>query len=346
VILNAYAVLDAFVSLLRLGLALPVVWLACAAWQTWRQAALAPDARKALEDRCYLLYLLGCLSLALNVLSWPVFYLLLESYVTEWPGLTCVYGVTRVGAGSVGSSRFLPPLLAALQTSKPLLVFLSGAWFVLYLINRQTRTAPLTGRVLLLILAAGLLGGADAAAELAYLLIPKKEEFLASGCCTAAFAEYGPTRFVPKRHLGEAVGAWLSLAYYAANAGMILLLGWCARLSRRRLPAGWLAALFVAALVCLAVSAAFLIEVSPRLLHLPGHYCPYDLASRAPRSLAAVALCFAGTFFAGWGCVAGWLGGGPESEPFAAGTAGSLFRLGVFGYAFSVLVLSLELAVA
>jgi hypothetical protein len=181
VILNAYAVLDAFVSLLRLGLGLLAVWLALAAWKTWRQAAPAPEARKALEDRCYLLYLLGGLSLALSVLSWPTFYLLLESYVTEWPGVMCIYGVTRVGAGSVGSSRFLPPLLTALQTSKPLLVFLSGAWFVLYLINRRTRTAPLTGRVLLLILTAGLLGCADAAAGLAYLSIPKRKSSCPAG---------------------------------------------------------------------------------------------------------------------------------------------------------------------
>ena len=135
---------------------------------------------------------------ALNVLAWPIFYLLLQSYVTEWPGVMCIYGVTRVGAGSLGSSRFLPPLLDTLQVTKPLLVFLSGAWFALHLVDRRTRTAPLTGRVLLLLLAASLLACADAAAELAYLSIPKKEEFLSSGCCTAAFAEYGPTRFVPK----------------------------------------------------------------------------------------------------------------------------------------------------
>src|SRR5262249_49616077 len=148
----------------------------------------------------------------LNLLSWPLFYLLLQSYVPEWEGVMCIYGVTRIGAGSVGPARFLPPLVTALQAVKPALVFLSGAWFVLYLINRGTRTAPLTGRVHLLVLAAGLLGVADAAAEGAYLVIPKKEVFLSTGCCTAAPEE--SSRFLPAAWFQESdSGLWT--AYYA-----------------------------------------------------------------------------------------------------------------------------------
>ena len=104
----------------------------------------------------------------------------------------CIYGVTRIGEGSVGISRFLPPLLAALQAAKPALVFLSGAWFVLYLVNRRTPTAPLTGRVLAVLLASALLAVGDAAAEATYIVLPKKEEAASSGCCTDAFdAESG-----------------------------------------------------------------------------------------------------------------------------------------------------------
>src|SRR5205823_3152370 len=103
--------------------------------------------------------------------------------VPEWPGVMCIYGVTRVGAGSAGISRFLPGLIATLQALKPLLVFGSGAWFVLYLLNRRTRTGPLLGRVFLALVACGVLTVADAGVELAYLFIPKKEEVLATGCC-------------------------------------------------------------------------------------------------------------------------------------------------------------------
>src|SRR6266567_550145 len=194
-ILNAYAVLDAFVALLRLPLGLLVVGLGAGAWRRYRRLprvlanAATPGEREALEDRNYLLSLLALLLVGLNLASWPLLYLLLQSYVPEWPGLMCIYGVTRVGAGSEGASRFLPGLLAALQGLKPLVVFGSGAWLVLYLLNRRTRTAPLLGRVFLALVACGALTAADAAAELAYLGIPKKEESLSTGCCTGAFAE-------------------------------------------------------------------------------------------------------------------------------------------------------------
>src|SRR5262249_27106682 len=72
-IVNSYAVLDAFVSLLRLGLGLLVLWLSCAALRRWARHPQAPEDRKALEDRCYLLYLLAGLLLVLNVAAWPLF---------------------------------------------------------------------------------------------------------------------------------------------------------------------------------------------------------------------------------------------------------------------------------
>src|SRR5262245_48906676 len=202
-ILNAYAVLDAFLSLLRAGLGLLVLWLGVSAWRTWQRSSASAESKTALEDQYYLLFLLAGLLLALNVLSWPIYYLLLQSYVPEW-GVMCIYGVTQIGTGSIGSSRFLPMLVTALQTAKPVLVFLSGAWFVLYLVNRRTHTAPLTGRVLLLLLVLGVLTVGDAAVEGAYLVIPKKEVYYSGGCCTAVFdAEGGTSRFVPQALVSE-----------------------------------------------------------------------------------------------------------------------------------------------
>jgi len=238
-ILNAYAVLDAFLSLLRGMIGLLVLWIGISTWSTWLRRAPGPEGRKELEDRGYLLFLLAGLLLALNVLSWPVFYLLLQSYVPEWgDSVMCIYGVTKIGLGSSGPSRFLPTLVNALQAMKPVLVFLSGAWFVLYLVNRRTYTAPLTGRVLLLLLVAGLLAVADAAAESAYLVIPKKEEFLSSGCCTEAFdGADRASRFLPRALVKENEEGWLYAAYYGSHGGMVLALAGCIWFCRRRLQA-------------------------------------------------------------------------------------------------------------
>jgi hypothetical protein len=345
-ILNAYAVLDAFVSLLRLGLGLSILGLGWFAWRTWRRHNQEPESRQTLEDRLHLLLLLAIVSLSLNVLSWPIFYLLLQSYVPEWPGVMCIYGVTRIGTGSLGVSRFLPPLVTALQAMKPALVFLSGAWFVLHLINRRTRTAPWTGRVLALLLASGLLGIADAAAEIAYLVIPKKEEFLSAGCCTMAFADDAETgRFLPKIRVDATEAPWLYAAYYTMNIGLALAI--YPHRGRQRLSAARLLPIALTAVLSVAINALFLVEVAaPRLLHMPNHHCAYDLATKAPTSLIAIALFIAGCFCIGWAFVAAWLGNGPEARPFLPEMVGRLLYSGLLGYLGSVAILSIELTLA
>ncbi len=346
-ILNAYAVLDGFVSLLRLGLGLLVLLLGLAAWRTWRRQKLAAEVRMALEDRAYLLFLLAGLLLWLNVVAWPIFYLLLQSYVPEWreQGVMCIYGVTRIGLRSRGAARFLPALVTTLEATKPTLVFLSGAWFVLYLVNRKTRTAPLTGRVLGLLLLAGLLAVADAGIEVAYLVIPKKEVFASAGCCTGAFdAEAGPNRFLPAALVGEEALPWLYAVYYAVNGGMVLALGACVRLSRSRPVRAWLAPLLLGAAVSVAVNGVFLVDVAaPWLLRLPYHRCPYDLVGGAPESLVAAALFLGGCFSVGWACVAAWLGRRAEAGTFVPETVRGLLHLAFIGYLWSLLMTSVEL---
>lgn len=349
-ILNSYAVLDGFVSLLRLGLGLLVLGLGLSAWRTWKHRAQAAEGRQAVEDRGYLLFLLAGLLLILNVAAWPIFYLLLQSYVPEWPGVMCIYGVTRIGTGSVGISRFLPPLVTTLEVLKPGLVFLSGAWFVLYLVNRRTHTAPLTGRVLALMAAAGALAAADAAAELTYLGIPKKEVFLSAGCCTGTFgSEEDASRFLPRGLTGEGAEPWLYGAYYTVQLGMVVVLWSCWRRTDWNSILRWLGPLLGGAALSLVVGAMFLIDVAaPRLLanYLPHHHCPYDLVPQAPASVAAVAIFLGGCFCVGWACLVAWLGRHAESRPFLAQMLGRLLHLALLSYLSSALMISVELMLA
>jgi hypothetical protein len=294
-ILNAYAVLAGLVALGQLLAGALVVALAVPAWRRARSVP-GPERRAWLEDRGYLLLLLAVLLVVMNVASWPLLYLLLESYVPEWPGVMCIYGVTRIGAGSPGSAAYLPPLLLLLQLTKPALVFLSGAWLVLYRINRRTQTGPLLGRVLLVLGALGALAVADATAELAYLAIPKKEEALAAGCCTEASAE---EQFAPRALLDEGQRPWLAAAFYTANAAMGVAAAWAAR--RQGIGRAGIGGLLVGATGALAVNLLFLSEIAaPALLRQPFHHCPYDLIHRAPESVVAVGLLVLGSFSVGW----------------------------------------------
>lgn len=346
-ILNAYAILDLFLVFLRLFLGLFVLWFAGRSWRR-RFAEQDAEARQILEDRLYLLFLVALVLLGLIVFSWPLLYLLLQSYVDEWPGVMCIYGVTQIGAGSVGLSRFLPRLLAILQVAKPVLVFFSGAWFVMYLIDRQTETGPLKGRLLLTLKGLGLLAVADAVTEGAYLVIAKKAEYLSSGCCTEVFdALDRASQLLPRAIIGEDYRSWLYLAYYAVNLAMALGLFLCARslLGRWERPA--LYVLFVGAAVSLAINWIFLIEIlSPVLLRLPNHHCPYDLLPVAPDSVPGVALFILGSFAVGWAVWADAFARCPETGPFLDDTIRRILFLGLLGYLYSVILISLELYLA
>jgi hypothetical protein len=347
-ILNAYAILNGSLCILRLCLGVLVVWLAFHTYRAWRRNASAPEARPALEDRSYLLFQLAGLLLGLNVASWPILYLLLQSYAPEWPGVMCVYGVTQIGRDSIGVSRYLPALLKMLQATKPALVFANGAWLVLYLVNRSTRTGPLAGRVLLVLLASGVLAVGDAAIEAAYLLIPKKEEAPSAGCCTEAFDGASRiSRYLPGSLVGDDQASQLFSAYYLVNVGMVGALGISSWRFRRRAATGWLGLLLLGAIVSVAVNSVFLVEAAaPRLLHLPYHHCPYDLIPKAPDSLAAVALFVGGSFCVGWACVVGWFGRHTETQRILPGAIHRLLSLGFFGYLGSLVMMSVELALA
>jgi hypothetical protein len=344
VILNAYAVLDAFVIFLRLVIALLVVGFGLSAWRR-RRSSITSEDMSLQENRTYLLFLLAFLLLGLNLASWPLLYLLLQSYVSQWPGVMCIYGVSKVGAGSEGISRFLPGLLTSLQLTKPALVFASGAWFVLYLANRRTRTAPLLNRILCVLIAVGFLAGADSVVEAAYLAIPKKEEWLSTGCCSAALESVPNGETEPVLGAGDRPG--LFAAYYAVNIGLVLALAGYVHRGRSHQKVPGLAFLAAGAVLALPVSAVFLREAAaPILLHLPYHHCPYDLIPDVPEAILAIGLFMAGTFSVGWAFVAARWANCPETDPYLEGILQNILFLGFWCYLGSLVMMTVELALA
>jgi hypothetical protein len=345
-IFNSFAVLLAFVALLRLMVSLLVFGMASPRRFAPEQSD-TPEGRTALENRGYLLLLLALLLATLNLASWPLFYLLLQSYVPQWPGVMCIYGVTQIGKGSMGSSRFLPDLLRFLQLAKPALVFLSGAWAVLYLLNRRTTTGSLLPRLVLLLVPLAALAAVDASAELAYLAIPKKEEFASAGCCTGALEDDTASRFMPPILLSPAGRVVLTGAFYGGNLGLLLALLALTRGPRARPRGRGLFPLLLADAALLLVSGVFLVEVAaPLLLGLPDHHCAYDLIPQVPEAMIAVALYLAGSFLVGWAGVAHWLGRSRDTAPFLADIERRLLRLGLGAYGMALAMLTLELILA
>ncbi len=343
-ILNAYAVLDLFVVLLRCGVALIVAGLGCAALRKSNHVSTAGFDKATLEDRSYLLFSLALLLVGLNVLSWPLLYLFLQSMVSQWPGAMCVYGVTRIGAGSEGISRMLPVLVTSLEYLKPFQVFISGVWLVLYRINRRTETAPFSRRILAVQIALGLVTLTDGLLEVAYLAIPKREDFLSTGCCTAAYVQRHDAANSAIELMSGPVGRrWLVASYYCVNAGVLLSLWMYIR--RGRLIDVLGTSLFTIASV--PVTAAFMIAVAaPTVLHLPYHHCLYDLIPKAPDMLFGIGLFVWGIFSVGWAFTAKWLGMSSETRLLALAEQNRLLSIAIHCFLGSLLVTSLEMYLA
>jgi len=329
VILNAFSVLAAFAAVLRVALGAVIVVAGV--------AALRRRAEKG-EERYFLLASLGGALVALGIASWPLFYLVLQSYVPEWPGVMCIEGVTRIGAGSIGASAALPPLLKGLEIAKPAVVFACGAWIVLHLAARRAKDGPAGGRALAALLLCGALATADAAAELAYLGIPKKETFLASGCCSVAAAPA-----VRANPAGGGGTTFLSAAFWSVGVALVAVLTAAAR-GLGQAPSGrrWLAAALALAAASVPAGAGFLGAVAaPAFLHLPDHRCPYCLIAGAPEALLAIALFLGGAFAVGWAAVAWWLARDGSGRTLAV----PLLRWARFGYAGALLMVAVRMAI-
>ncbi len=342
--LNAYAVLDVFLTGLRLPLALGVVLLGAAALGGCRGEARTGAALER-APRFYLLFLLALVLVVLNAVSWPVLYLLLDSLVAEHPAAMCIYGVRQIGAGSAGLAGWLPGLVETLEIGKPILVFLTGVWLVLHGLNRRTRTGPLTRRVVVALVVLGVVGATEASAELTYLAIPKQEPREPGGCCTlAGVAEAAGASALPPN---PASRARLAGGYYGVNAGMLLGIAALAFLPRRVVSPASLAVISLGAAVSLVVSSLFLKDVAaPLLLGLPYHRCVYDLIAQAPETTLGIAAFVLATCAVGWACTAAIAGRCPETSPFLPAQLRAVLRIAFFGYLGSLAMMSVECAMA
>jgi hypothetical protein len=341
-VLNGYTYLAAFIAILRLVIAILVVALGSRAWLVARTRP-SPTLSERVDSRSYLVMLLIFFLLGLNFASWPIFYLLLQSYVGEFPGAMCIYGVMRIGEASLGPSRRLPVLLLLLQATKPVMVFAGGAWFVLYVLNRLTATGAILPRLLFLAVPIGIIAVVDASAELAYLALPKVEDIPSAGCCTIDRTE---SRFLTEGFISAQRRGELTTLLFTATAIVFLGCTLAVRWPRFAGRAG-LTSLLAATIATACIGFVYLVDVAaPILLRLPNHHCPYDLPARVPESTIAIALFVGGVFCIGWAWTSRWLGSSPETEKPLTCIVCRMLRIGQWCILTSVCMLVFELALA
>ncbi|HND51088.1 MAG TPA: hypothetical protein PLV92_01785 [Pirellulaceae bacterium] len=346
-VFNAYAVLAGFLSLVQLGVGTVALLvgarlLYASGSRSQSLGRLAspdksppPESLTRREDRLYLAVVLGTVQLIVTVVGWPLLYLLLQSYVPRWPGVMCIYGVLRIGSESDGAAGWLPTLLSTLQCTKPIGVLLAGAWFELYRLDRSTSHSPLARRVVGLLVLTSALTVVDSAVELSYLAIPKQDESLSVGCCTApADSARWSQRLPTTIWTDDSHRLLLVAAAVVANGLFVGGLMAVARACRRAsLFPMTLAALGVGVVASLPANLLLLTHwLAPSLLHLPYHACPYDLVSRAPESLVGLAAVSFGYLAASWAAMlllVGRVDGGGALRFVAAGRLSERALLGL-----------------
>lgn len=350
-LVQPFSVLAAFVAVLEglLGLFLLVAVLRRARRRVPRRGVRAHGSEPS-ADAVPLLGFTAFVLVGLAVASWPLLYLLLDSEVALWPGVMCIQGVLNVGAGSPGASAWLPGLLAALEVTKPALVFLAGLWLLLHLVDRATRTGPLRGVLLATLGVLGAVAVADAAFEFAYLAIPKAAA-AAAGCCTLQVLPHDQALGGPLAALRPATARTTLLVTHLL-VGLLLVVGtsaWarCLEAPGPYRPPRGAAALGVLAALSLPIGALFLADVAaPALLGRPFHRCPYCVLGEAPETLVGVGLFVLGAFAVGWAALLPALARAPEARAALGRPVRGLVSLGRFGYAAATLFAAVALAIA
>jgi len=290
-ILNPFALTALFVGAISLLLIAASVVSAFYFSRRMKQSD-SVDERAAAKDGIHLSFLLIATAFILRLASWPLFYIVLQSYVPLIPGAMCIFGVTQVRPG----------FTLFLEIVKPAAFFLIGGWLILYRLDLALKTRPLVQNVLRFLTVVSLVAAVDAAAELAFLL-SFSPPGVAVSCCTAVTdMAFAAAKLNPDALYGGARVSVIVATYYGSSIGLLLLLGFL--LVRRSsslvsLPPLALTAGMAGFGIFIAY-AAYREYLGPQMMGLPDHHCLYCLFQYQPLSLIIVGLFLPGSFLAMW----------------------------------------------
>lgn len=305
-ILNVFSTILIFIDFVSAILvSLGGVFALALYWKWGRR--LTTEGRTRLEDRSYLILLIAVVVLAIRLLSWPLFYATLQSFVPEIEGAMCIFGVTQVEHG----------LTKFLEVLKPVVFFLIGGWLFLYAVDRATKTYPLMRRKLLFLSIASLFILTDCVGDLV-LFFRISPDALVSCCTTVTDVADRPTRLVPQAFFGKRYEPILLPFYYLSNLGLMAMVGLA--LGRKRLEARAFRRGLILSLIFLAAVVNGLIEffslaevIAPRLMGLPFHHCLYCLLRYVPDSSLMLLLFILGSFAVGWAFLISLIGAKGEA---------------------------------
>ena len=293
-ILNIFTAISLFISSVTGVLALV---LALFSFRIFQRSGLnlTGEERTAVENRSYLLLYMAVVILWVKLLSWPLFYFMLQSCIPYIQGAMCIFGVTRAQ----------PYLGGAAQVIKPVVFFLIGAWLLLNMLDRGTEKAPLFRRKFLFLSVLSIVVLADSVHDFIYLT--SMEVTSDVSCCTTFFdLPERTTASISVSLIGQDFEKYILPFYYSSNAVLIAFLAAAhMRFPLLRTSGPSIVLLLMSgsllALVNALITIVALFEViAPVVMQLPHHRCIYCMWQYVPGTILMTALFIAGTFFVNW----------------------------------------------
>jgi len=301
-------------------------------YRKWKRTA-TPEEKTSLEDRSYLVLLIMVIVLLIRLINWPLFYVTLQSFISDIEGAMCIFGVTQVKAGL---TRFLEFL-------KPTNFFLIGGWLMLHVLDRATKTSPLMRKKLLLLSIISLFVLIDSMGDI-FLMIGIAPESLVSCCTTVTDILNRPTRTTPESIFGPEYAQSLQVLFFITHLALMGFIGVTLKFRIfRRLILGLLSLFAVLNAFVFLLSQ---IEVfAPRMMHLPFHHCLYCLWQYVPDSIVMFLLFILGTFSVGWGFTTELFGRQGEAADLLPGYLRKIYWFAFFFLSAFLIMLIIHLLV-
>ncbi len=296
------------------------------------------EKKRYVENRSYLVFLLVATALVCRGLNWPLFYLMLQSFIPDVPGAMCIFGTTQV----------MPLLIRFLEVLKPISFFLIGAWFIVYGLDRSAKAYYLVPRQFLFFWVVCLLAAADAVGDLSLALTYAPPGIPVTCCTVIGDIQFPAARIKTPAILGTQSGELGMVLYHGWHLMAVLIIATLLMAKRWKTDSkGHLASLFVSLLLALAgmvVSFVVIVDrIGPTLMELPHHHCPYCLIQNVPVSIGFLGLEFLGNSALGWAFIAGTVGRTGETQTTLSKWVRKLWKLACFSLLASWLIVLIEM---
>ena len=331
-ILNALSIIMIFIGAVSVLLAIWGGISSLILYRKWKRPS-RPEEKTFLEDRSYLVFLIMVIVLLIRLINWPLFYVTLQSFISDIEGAMCIFGVTQV---KPGLTRFLELL-------KPVTFFFIGGWLILNHLDRATKTSPLIRRKLLLLSFISLFVLVDSLGDI-LLMIGITPESLVSCCTTVTDILNRPTRTTPVSIFGPEYGRPLQTLYFITHLALLGFIG--ANLKFRIFRRSVLGFLFLFSILNASLFLLSQIEVfAPAMMHLPFHHCLYCLWQYVPDSIVMYLLFILGTFSVGWGFTTILFGSQGEAADLLSGYLKKIYWFAFFFLSGALIMLITHLLV-